>query len=553
MKLTQPLQQLVTGKLASTLTSKLAVKVAGIGLLALAPGLFLSLLIEWGSSTSDGEVALLASAVICAGVGWMLWKFTQVPEDIPPEVVFATVAWTWLICSVFGSLPYMLDSTVFGWSNWDSALFESISGFSCTGSTVIPDLESVGRGMLMWRQITQWYGGMGMIVLAVSVLPKLQVGGLELIGAEAPGDSDRLEPRVRQTARWLWYLYSGVTLVLAAVLFVLPKVNLYDAVAHAFSTAATGGFSPYNASIGHFSSVWVELVICAGLLACAVSFSLHYRAISGFMDVFRNRQSITAETSVVRLAASRINLGAYGRDADLLFYLRLVTGVLVVMVCLNVWWGDAGWLTSIRDTLFNGVSLATSGGFGNVRPADAINPANTINPASTPSSTSIADFAMWVPASQMLLLVLMVMGGNVGSTAGGLKAFRAHIALRHLYRNVRQSLRPRAVLPIRLGNSVVPEETVRRVMGYVTLFVVIVALGTTTVAALGSDLLTSLSGVVSAMSNMGPALGEAGPTSTFMEFTRPARLVLAALMLIGRLEIIAILLLLASLTSRWRK
>lgn len=496
--------------------NSLQMKMLGIALLFLCPGMLLAALVEWSASNSHGEVALLASSAICGGLGLLLWFYSKTPSEYSDtdfsarSTVFATVAWTWLICSVVGALPYVLDASVFGWSGWDNALFESISGFSCTGSTVLADIEQHGRGMLMWRQITQWYGGMGMVVLAVSVLPRLRVGGLELIGAEVPGDSDRLEPRVKQTARWLWYLYCGFTAAIALVLFVVPGPSLYDSVAHAFSTAAIGGFSPYNSSIGHFGSVWVEIVIALGLMVCAINFSLHHRAV-------------------------RRDFSGYAKSPDLLFYFKALGGVFVVTWCLNIWWGDADWTISLRDTFFSVVSLGTSGGFVNAREG------------------GIGDFALWVPATQMLLLGLMVMGGNVGSTSGGLKAYRARIVASHIWRNIRQTLQPHAVIPIRSGSDIVPEETVRRVLGYTTLFVVFIAAGTTIIAALGTDFLTSLSGVISAMSNIGPALGEAGPTANFLEFDRPARLFLATLMLTGRLEIVAILLMFAPITAKLRR
>ena len=483
----------------------LMAKMIGVALLSLVPGLLVAALIEWGSSTSHAEAGLLITAGVCAVLGWLLFATSRVPEDFGLTTVFATVAWTWLVCSVVGALPFWFDSLA-----WDSALFEAISGFSCTGSTVLADIESHGRGVLMWRQLTQWYGGMGMVVLAVSVLPKLRVGGLELIGAEAPGQSDRLEPRVRQTARWLWYLYCAITAAIALALWAAPGPSLYDAVAHALATAATGGFSPYNASVGHFDSFGVELIIALGLLVCAVSFSLHHSAVRG-------------------------KFALYWKSSDTMFFFKLLAGVLAGVVCLNVWWGDAGWLVSARDSFFNVVSLGTSGGFGNVRPGDA---------------SAIGDFALWVPASQLLLLGIMVVGGNVGSTSGGLKAFRGRIALLHIWRNLRQTIQPKAVLPLRSGGEVIPEETVRRVLGFTTLYVVLLAVGSVIVTLLGADLLTGLSGTLSAMSNMGPALGEAGPTSNFLVFTRPARLVLAAFMLIGRLEIMAILLMFAPLYRR---
>ncbi len=498
----------------------LLARTLGISLMALAAGLLISLLVEWGSTSSHAEGPLLASTAACAAAGGVLAFFSREPKSNSKVTMFATVAWTWLICSVVGALPYFLDTM-----SWDNALFESVSGFSCTGSTVMADIEAHGRGILMWRQITQWFGGMGMVVLALVVLSSLRVGGMELMSAEAPGDSDRLAPSVRRTAGWLWTIYAGLTAAVALVLFAVPGAGLYDSAAHSLTIVATGGFSPYNASIGHFDSWAIELVVALGLLLCAVSFTLHHKALSGIVSR-RAGGGPRRAWGVSRRAISRPDLSGYRKSADTMFFFKLVGAVVALAIVLNVLLGDAGWLVSARDSFFNVVSLATSGGFANVRPGDP---------------DGIGDFALWVPSTQLLLLGIMVVGGNVGSTSGGLKAFRGRIAALHIWRNVRQTIQPGLVLPIRSTDAVIPEDTVRRVLGFTTLYVLLLGAGSILVALLGADLLTSLSGTLSAMSNMGPALGEAGPTSNFLVFSRPARLVLAAFMLIGRLEIMAIL------------
>ncbi len=479
------------------------VHVVGLALLFLAPGLVFSALIEWGSSTSDDEVALLISAALCLVVGGPLHRATELGADVRAVSVFSIVAWTWITCSLFGALPYLLGS-MFTWSQWDGALFESISGFSCTGSTVLSDIESNGRGVLMWRQLTQWYGGMGMVVLAVSVLPYLGVGGLALMTAEAPGhSSDRLAPRVSETARKLWLVYCGITAAVALLLWLAPGPNLYDAVAHAFSTAATGGFSPYNSSIGHFDSALVELILIGGMVVCGISFALHYRAATG-------------------------DFSGYRRSADTRAYLWMLGGATAIITLINWQQGLTSLTTSLRDSAFNVAALGTSTGFGNVRDG------------------GIGDFVLWGGAAQVLLLCLMVVGGCVGSTAGGVKTYRALIGFEHLARELRRLRHRQGVFPIKLGRDPVPEEIVASAFGFLILFSGFLLGGTLVVAATGSDLLTAASGVISAMGNMGPALGEAGPTANFTFFTRPARLVLAALMLIGRLEIYAVMLMFAS-------
>ncbi|MEQ8718242.1 MAG: TrkH family potassium uptake protein [Acidimicrobiales bacterium] len=479
--------------------------VVGLALLFLVPGLAVSALIEWGSSASRDADALVVTMIVSGTVGLALWRTTRIPRDMGRRSIFSIVAWTWLACSVVGALPYVLSDTMFTWHQWDGALFESISGFSCTGSTVLADIDAHGRGILMWRQLTQWYGGMGMVVLAVTVLPFLGVGGLELMGAEAPGpSSDRLAPRVSETAKRLWVLYAGLTVAIALALFAVPGVGVYDAFAHALTTSATGGFSPYGASVGHLDSLAAELVIAAGLLVCAMNFTAHYRALTGDPRV-------------------------YLRMSDQILYLKIVAGATAVVTVLLWVEAEVAFATALRDGLFNVVSLASSGGFGNIR-ADG----------------GFGDFVLWPAAAQIVLLGLMLVGGSIGSTAGGLKVYRVQVASRQIARSLRSLSHPRAVLPVKLGSTAIPEPVVRRALGFTTAFVLIAGVGIMVVTALGADLVTATGGVLSAMSNMGPALGEAGPDSTFLAFTRPARLVLAALMLVGRLEIFAVVLMFAS-------
>ncbi len=479
------------------------VHVVGLALLFLAPGLVFSALIEWGSSTSHDEAALLTSAAACLVVGAAFRRTTVLGDDVRTVSVFSIVAWTWTTCSIFGALPFVLGS-MFTWSQWDGALFEAVSGFSCTGSTVLSDIESNGRGVLMWRQMTQWYGGMGMVVLAVSVLPYLGVGGLALMTAEAPGhSSDRLAPRVSETAQRLWLVYCGITGGVALLLWLAPGPSLYDAVAHAFTTAATGGFSPYNSSVGHFDSALVELILILGMVVCGISFALHYRAATG-------------------------DFSGYRRSADTRAYLWMLGVAVAVITIINWRQGLAPLWTSLRDSAFNVAALGTSTGFGNVR------------------DDGIGNFVLWGGAAQVVLLCLMVVGGCVGSTAGGVKTYRALIGFEHLARELRRLRHRQGVFAIKLGKDPVPEDIVASAFGFLILFSGFLLGGTLLVAATGADLLTAASGVISAMSNMGPALGEAGPTANFTVFTRPARLILAALMLIGRLEIYAVMLMFAS-------
>ena len=350
----------------------LSLHVVGLALLFLVPGMLVATLVEWGSATSDGERSLLVSALITAAAGVSLaWGFRP-PDDVRPTDTFPVVVWTWVSCSLFGTLPYVLDADMFGWAHWDSALFESISGFTASGSTVLVDIDTHGRGMLLWRQLTQWYGGMGMLVLAVSVLPLLGVGGQELMRAEIPGpESDRLAPRISGTAKRLWAVYAGLTVAIAIALFAVPGVGLYDAVAHALTVAPTGGFSPYGASIGHFDSLAVELIVAGGLIIGSMSFSLHYRAVLG-------------------------NFGVYRRASDQMLFLKMLAGATGVVTLLLWLRQGAPFGLSLRDGFFNVVTLASSGGFHNIRRG------------------GLGDFAAWLPPAQVVLVVLMLIGGGSG-------------------------------------------------------------------------------------------------------------------------------------------
>lgn len=485
------------------------VHVSGLALAFVAVGMGISTVIEAGSTNVDTG-ALLISTVVCGVLGGAMWWLTE-PGRVRARDVFSAVGWTWVAMSVVGALPYLIAGT-FATPGVDfveqivNSVFESASGFSCTGSTVLADFERPGRGLMMYRQATQWYGGMGVVVLAVAVLPFLGVGGLDLISAEAPGpSSDRLTPRVSETAKRLWLIYAGFTALIALVLFAIPGPSLYDGVAHSLTTASTGGFSPYGSSIGYFDSVLVEAVLIVGMIIGGANFTLHWRAVTG-------------------------EPGVHARDSEFrsyLFVLALASGIIIVLQ-----WLDGGFAlgTAIRAGSFNAVSLGTSTGYGN---------------ATGPGSAG--DFVHWVAGPQLILLFLLAVGGCTGSTSGGIKIMRMQVLGLIAVRSVRRAQQPRAVIPVKLGRFAVPEDVVSRMAGFLVIYLILVLGGVVVVTALGGDLETTLGAVVGSLGNMGPALNEAGPTATFADaFTQPARLVLAALMLIGRLEIFPMMLMFAA-------
>ncbi len=387
---------------------------------------------------------------------------------------------------------------------WDLAAFESVSGLTGTGSTVLSPIEGNTHGLLFYRQLTQWIGGMGVVVLAVAVLPFLGVGGLELLRAETPGPtSDQLVPRISDTARRLWGIYVALTTVSVLILLAVG-MGPYDAVSHAMTGVGTGGFSPYNDSISHFDSWAVEIGIIVSMFLGAVKFPLFYAALK------------------------RRDLRVFWRSSEFRFFCWIVLGATTFLTVMNATDGTAV-TTAFRDSSFNVVSLMSSCGFGT------------------------ADFTAWVPATQIVLLFLMVTGSMAGSTSGALKLFRVQVVAKHAWREVRFVRRPRGVFPIRLGAEPVPDEIVQRVLGYVMAYFVLAVLGIVTLSGLGADLATSAGSVVTAMGGVGPGLGATGPASNFLVLDGAQRAVTMLLMLLGRLEIFPLLVFLLPASGALRR
>ncbi len=480
--------------------------VCGIALLFLSFGMLISALFSLFDERTDLK-ELLISALVVALFGFILRTGTTLGETDQASI-FSAVGSTWLVVSLFGTLPYLLAGTferagIGSPEVFVDALFESVSGFSCTGSTVFGAhnlIELQGAGILFYRQLTQWIGGMGIVVLVVSVLPSLRASGLGLIDAEAPGAGvERIAPRVAETAKKFWTIYASLTILIAVSLF-FAGMGLFDALAHAMTTASTGGFSTRDLSIGHWNSVSIEVVIMIGLFLGATNFTLHAR--------FLDRRS-----------------SAYRGDSEFKsFIMLLMAGIFLITVLLAIE-GEAI-SSALRAASFNVITLGSSGGFGNAV-----------------GSGSSGDFVSWTASAQLVLLFFLIFGGCTGSTAGGVKIMRLRIGLAHTYRTLRSVRRPRALLQARMGSNTIPDTLVERVAGFVVVYGVLVVIGTFILTALGSDLITSLTGVFSALGNMGPGLGEIGPTSSFVDgFSAPGRLVLLIFMMIGRLEIFPMLL-----------
>ena len=488
--------------------------IAGLALLAISPGLLISAIVEY---VGDGEATwtLAVCALIFAMVGGAMWRGTQL-GDLTLRTVFAAVGWSWLWVSLFGALPFIFARTferegVSRWVEICDAIFESVSGYTSTGSTVLttlPDLggddSEVGRGILFYRQLTQWYGGMGFVQLVISVLPTLGSKALGFMGAESPGPTaDRLSPHAADTAKILWKMYVAGTTVMA-IAFTAAGMSLWDGITHSLTTAATGGFSTYNDSLGEFDSLSIEIVAQIAMLFGGTNWALHYL-------FFTKRRTVHSE------------------DHEFRAYIGLfviATAAITAMLRFGNEVESTG--TALRAASFNVASLISSTGFGNAQ-----------------GSGTVGDFVRWSSGPLAILLLVMLVGGMSGSTAGGTKIIRVRILLAISQRTIAVARQPRSVVPVKLGGDVVKERVVHRVSFFMMAYVALVVAGLLAVTGLGGELETSVSAVIGSLGNMGPAFGAAGPTSTFLEFPAPARMVLALLMLIGRLELFAVLLMFA--------
>lgn len=441
----------------------------------------------------------LLSAVGTGLVGAVVWIVTPRRISINPREGLAVVGLGWIAVVLAGSVPFV--ATGVAPTPW-AALFESASGFTTTGATVFPVIEELPRSVLLWRSITHWLGGMGIIVLGVAILPLLGMGGAQLFRAEAPGIStDRLTPRIASTARLLWVVYALFTATLA-VLYMVLGMAPFDAVNHALSCLATGGFSTRTASLGAFSDgiQWVTVVF---MFIAGTNFTLHYRFLTGRMH-------------------------AWTRDYEWRWYMGLALAAMLV-VFLSLGLSGKEWsVPVVQRAVFNVSAILTTTGF------------------------ATADFAAWPAFCQVVLLGLMFVGAMGGSTGGGFKVVRLAVVLKHAAGEVRKVLHPRAVVVTKLGRRPIRPDVVLNVLGFLALYMTTHALGTVLLAALGMDLITATSAAMAAMSSIGPGLGAVGPAAHYGDVGSTAHVLLSGLMLLGRLELYTLLVLVIPGTwSRW--
>ena len=464
-------------------------RVLGFIILVTGVAMLPCLLVAWIDGSRD-VTAFLASAAAPILLGITLLAMTPGAADLRVRDGFAVVTFGWIAAACFGAMPFYLSHA----TNLPGALFESMSGFTTTGSSVIADVESLSHALLLWRSAIQWMGGMGIVVLSIAVLPLLGVGGMQLFKAEVPGPTtDRLTPRIQSAATALWVVYLGIT-VAETVFLRLGGMGWFGAICHSFTTVSTGGFSTRNTSIAAYNSAYIETVVIVFMFLSGINFSLH-------------------------LGLRRLRIGRFLRDEEVRLYTVIVIlAIAALTVSLMAKSGETLGM-AIRHAAFQTVSILTTTGF------------------------ATADFHIWGHGAQILLFFLMFLGACAGSTAGGAKLMRVIILARNAFRTARQEVHPRGIYRIRYNGQVIPDDIVMRIQGFFLLYIFIFLFMAVCLGAMGVDPETALGASIATLSNIGPGLGEVGPASTFASIPDAGKILLFFNMLLGRLELYTVLVL----------
>ena len=444
----------------------------------------------------DDIGSILTAAGITLGIGLLFIFGTGIRRGIEKELGkrdgYVIVILSWLVCAGFGALPFLIHGE--NLPTITDAFFETMSGFTTTGASVLNNIEAMPKGLLFWRSMTHWLGGMGIIVLSLAIMPLLGFGGSRLFEAEMPGPTkDKIHPHVRGTALRLWLIYTIFT-VLETILLMFGGLSFFDALCHAFGTMATGGFSTRNASVAAFNSAYIEYVIIIFMFVAGCNFSLHYHALHG-------------------------RIHAYYNDEEFRFY-----GVFTLLVVLGVgamiYWASGmglGAEKSFRDSAFQVVSIITSTGF------------------------ITADYESWTKYSQGIFFFLLFFGACAGSTTGGVKMIRILLLGKNSLLELRRIIHPRAIVPVRFNGKMVPQGVINNILAFFVLYAIIFAVGVLLLNITGLDFRSSMGAVVATLSCMGPGIGQVGPLGNFHDISVFGKWVLSFLMLMGRLEIFTVL------------
>jgi len=442
----------------------------------------------------------LLSGAITAGIGAAAYFATRKSDLVPNRRDgYVIVTGSWFLFSLFGSLPFLFTGSIPGFTD---AFFETISGFTTTGASVLNNIEGLSHGILFWRSIIQWLGGMGIILLTLIILPFLGIGGMQLFAAEVPSPTpDKLHPHVRDTAKRLWMIYAIFTLSEALLLWA-GDMELFDAVCHSFTTMATGGYSTKQASIAYWDSPYIHYVITFFMFLAGTNFTLSYFAIHGrFRKLWSNE--------------------------EFKWYLGFIAGFTLLVTVGLILRRGGNLEASFRDSLFQVVSILTTTGY------------------------ATSDYLTWTPALVVIIFIIMFFGGSAGSTGGGPKIIRIVILLKNSTQELKRMIHPNAVIPVRLNRMAVGEGVVTNVLAFLAFYAVTVVISIAVMSALGCDLDTALGSVAATLGNIGPGIGAVGPSLNYAEIHVAGKWFLSFLMLVGRLELFTVLVLFSPVF--WRK
>lgn len=469
------------------------IKISGILLVILACLMLPSLLVSYLYSEAEAVSAFLFSILPMLLLGIIINYAVKADfSHLKVRDGFAIVALCWTLSSLFGSAPFILSGYI---PNFADAFFETVSGFTTTGSSILTDIEALPKGILFWRSFTHWIGGMGILVLAIALLPMLGINGQRIAKAETTGPIfGKLTPRISESSKILYLIYFGMTIL--EILLLLPgDMDLYDAMINTFGSVGTGGYSNYNTSIAHYDNAYYEMVITAFMLLAGINFTLYYYILKGRWKEFF-------------------------ADSELRLYLFIVAASML-LIALNLWFSDTydSFGESVRFSLFQSASIITTTGF------------------------ATADFDLWPSFSKMILFILMFIGGCSSATSGGIKVIRILLLFKLIKRGIGIRLHPRAVIAIKVNERPISSDTLSAVVNFVFLYMGIFFVGTLLLSLENYDLITTASAVAACLGNIGPGFNLVGPVMNYSLFSDLSTFMLAILMLAGRLELFTIILL----------
>lgn len=440
------------------------------------------------TATAKAFIYVISSTLLVSGIALFATKNFEAVK-IPIRESFFLVSLGWILSSIVGALPFYISGAT---QNFTDSFFETVSGFTTTGATVLVNIEAFPASLLFWRSLTHWLGGMGIVVLTIAILPVLGVGGLQLLKAEIPGPTvEKITPRIRETAKAVWMVYLGMTVAQTAFLR-LGKMSYFDALTHTFGTLSTGGFSLKNSSIGAYNSIYIDTITTIFMILGGISFTVHYRLLSGkTRDIFKNSELLTY-LSILSVATLVVTASLYKNTYSTVF-------------------------ESFRHSSFHVVSIMTTTGF------------------------KTADYQTWTPLTQIVLFFLMFLGGCSGSTSGGIKIIRIVTMLKLALNEMKYLLHPRAVLPLWVNGKVIKKDMVYSIAAFFVLYALMIILTTLVCASSGVDITTSLSTSVAAVNNIGIGFGKIGPEGNYAFFADYVKWFLSFAMVVGRLEIYSVL------------